>query len=119
MTRGALGCFQPAARRTVSFVRHPFAALLVLILLCVPSLTRVYQQLDQRSTASTLTSSFSRSADCPPTKILVDMPQPVASRELPVERLTAIEHPLPAAVLRPIPSLDSAPPDALRAPPLA
>jgi hypothetical protein len=103
----------------VSFVRRPIAALVVLILLCVPSLTRVYQQLDHRSTAATLTSSFSKSADCPPTKILIDMPRPIASRELRAEPTPTIEHVRPPADCDPVSSAETAPPDALRAPPLA
>lgn len=99
-------------------MRRSFAALLVLILLCVPSLTRVYQRLDHRSTASTLTSSFSKSADCPPTKIYIDMPQPVASRELLAEPTPTIERPRPIADREPHPSAEAAPPEALRAPPL-
>jgi hypothetical protein len=103
----------------VSFVRRPTAALLVLVLLCVPSLTRVYQQLDHRSTASTLTSSFSKSADCPPTKVWIGIPQPIASRELLAEPTPATENPRPLADRDPVPSAESAPPDALRAPPVA
>ncbi|MBI3401301.1 MAG: hypothetical protein HY048_07745 [Acidobacteria bacterium] len=100
-------------------MRHCFAALLVLVLLCVPSLTRVYQQLDQRSTASTLTSSFSKSAECPPSKVVVDTPQPPASRELIAEPARTIERARPIVEHAPVPSAETAPPDALRAPPLA
>ncbi|MBZ5558524.1 MAG: hypothetical protein LAO77_14730 [Acidobacteriia bacterium] len=103
----------------MSFVRHPFAALLVLVLLCVPSLTRVYQQLDQRSTAATLTASFSKSADCPPSKILIDMPRPVASSEPLAAPTPTIERVCPVADRDPVPSPETAPPEALRAPPLA
>ena len=100
-------------------MRRPIAALVVLILLCVPSLTRVYQQLDHRSTAAMLTSSFSKAADCPPTKILIDLPRPIASRELSAEPAPTIEHARPLADCDPEPSAETAPPDALRAPPLA
>ena len=103
----------------MSFVRRSSAALLVLVLLCVPSLTRVYQQLDCRSTAATLTSSFSKSANSPPTKILLDMPRPIASRELLAEPTPTTEHARPLADCDPVPSAETAPPDALRAPPLA
>jgi hypothetical protein len=92
---------------------------LVLVLLCVPSLTRVYQHLDHRSTASTLTSSFSKSADCPPTKVLIRMPRPIASRDLPAEPTPTLERARPLTDSAPVPSAETAPPDALRAPPLA
>jgi hypothetical protein len=93
------------------------STILVLVLLCVPSLTRVYQRLDYRSTASTLTSSFTKSVDCPPTKILIDMPRATASRELLVEPTPALEEVSLVADGMPVPSADTAPPDALRAPP--
>ena len=99
-------------------MRRSSAALLVLVLLCVPSLTRVYQQLDHRSTPSTLTSAFSKSAECPPTKTIVDVPPALAFHELIAEPVLTPER-APIVERAPVPSADTAPPDALRAPPLA
>jgi hypothetical protein len=95
------------------------STILVLVLLCVPSLTRVYQRLDYRSTASTLTSSFTKSVDCPPTKILIDMPRSIVSRELLAEPLPAIGGVWLVADCVSVPSAETALPDGLRAPPLS
>ena len=98
-------------------MRRPFAALLVFVLLCVPSLTRVFQQLDGRSTAATLSSSFSKSADCPPSKILVDTPAAHTVGALPAAFVPSIDRPWPILRVERLRSADTGQPDSLRAPP--
>jgi hypothetical protein len=101
----------------VTFVRRPLAALLVFVLLCVPSLTRVYQQLDGRSTAATLSASFLKSVDCPPSKIIVDTPAAHAVGVLLAAFVSPIDRTWPVSCVEPLCSADTGQPDSLRAPP--
>jgi hypothetical protein len=88
----------------------------ILVLVCVPALTRVGQRLE----TSSLAPSFSRNIDCPPKKVTIAPVLAVASpillrtfATIPVARLT----PAPATILPRSPHL--AAPLPLRAPPSA
>jgi hypothetical protein len=92
------------------------ALMAVLVLLCVPTLTRVGQRLE----TSSLAPSFSRNIDCPPRKVTIAPILAIASPILlgtfvtiPVARLA----PAPAATLPDSPDLVA--PLSLRAPPSA
>lgn len=96
-----------------------FALAIVVALLFVPALTRVHQRLQHLSTAGTLISSYSKSAEAPPEKLLTAPPavvvaivgiivDAVAPPRVGTERRDAV-----------LPSGPPALPDALRAPPLA
>jgi hypothetical protein len=88
----------------------------VLVLVCVPALTRVGQKLETASHAP----SFSKNVDCPPKKVTLAatfvVALPIARKALAAVRITRFAPPLDAA-LNPSPFLSIPPP--LRAPPSA
>ena len=90
------------------------AALAILVLVCVPALTRAGQKLETASHAP----SFSKNIDCPPKKVTF---APVLAVVLPVAVKTLDQIPIPATVpQQPVAvprSPQLGPPLPLRAPP--
>jgi hypothetical protein len=97
-------------------------ALIVIVLLCVPALTRVPQRLDFIGTAPQA-SGLSRNCDAPPERVHLTRPATVA-----IEPSVVVAHSVPHFIQpdcriradEPLPPLPVAsPPDSLRAPPAA
>jgi hypothetical protein len=99
----------------LSLLRARVAVLLaIVVLVCVPGLTRIGQKLERAS----LTPSFAKNIDCPPKKITIAPVPSVGSPALPRTFdvvVIARAVPPPDAALPPPPSSRALPP--LRAPP--
>ena len=99
---------------TLFDTRRFAAALAILVLVCVPALTRAGQKLETASHAP----SFSKNIDCPPKKVTF---APVLAVVLPVAVKTLDQIPVPAPVPQPLVALPRSPhlgpPLPLRAPP--
>jgi len=95
------------------------AVLLLIVLVCVPAVTRATQRLD--GAPVTPTAGFSKSGDCPPNRVTLD---PVAPSFVLAAAVAAVRAPHAARAIeatdsRLIPSPVPAPPGPLRAPPVS
>lgn len=102
--------------RTGLILARAAALIGVLVLICVPALTRIGQKLETASRAP----SFSRNIECPPKKVAVAPAQAIlAATAADFFEAAPLVCLIPAATTAPPPSLFRAPAQPLRAPPSA